>query len=245
MENFIEFNEEYTEFKILSIPFGHQDLMDIVYYILNHQDYKGEKDRLLVAEKCGPKFKAAVQLGNFNYQVGNGGVHQWVNNSYAVEDLTDINKIISKYAEKLKLEEITFPEDNDFEDLKTCKNILDLLSELFKHADPTRSSWLKDCQYCDGSGENQDNDDEEEEEEIGSCIYTRSVNRDNRRNLCVYCNGTGTEKTKKYEEALEFFNFKYAESMFVTPDNKLNDYYQWDKLFQRILDNFEILQIKN
>ena len=219
----IEFNPDMTDFKIKipNIPTDHQEIMNVVYYILNLQDYKGVKDRSLVMKNCGPIFQYAVQLGNFNYQVGNGGLEQWVRNNYAEEDLVDILSIITAYARKIEHKEIAYPDGLEQDDLLTCKNIINILNEMVRHADPTRGEWSIDCEYCDGSGE----EESEEEEEID----------------CYHCGGSGSDSTKDYSRAMEFFDYQSVTNEYLTPASKKNDFYSWIDMFQRILNNFKIL----
>ena len=225
-KDIIKFDPNFETFEINTKTNlrDHQSLMDVVYYILNLPEYKGTKDRLELARKCGPKFLAAVQLGNFNYQVGNGGVSQWVNNYYAQEDLVDIMNLIDNYRKKLINHEIDLggPSNlaNDY-DIKTCNNIYNLLDEIFKCADPTKSKWIVECEYCDGSGKEEEEDEDGNIDEID----------------CCHCGGSGESYTKDYERALEFFDYQSVEQKFVTPESKLNDFNKWLELFQRILDN--------
>jgi len=79
----------------------HQNLMDEVYNKWSELiESGGNTDRLEVIEKYfTPLHRIAVQLGNFNYQVENGGFFQWYDNKYAGEDLDDIIDILEKSVE--------------------------------------------------------------------------------------------------------------------------------------------------
>lgn len=61
----------------------HQQLMDEAYN--NWKSGWNKRDFYLSLE---PKHRAAVVIGNLNYQVENGGFYQWVDNRYA-EDSKD------------------------------------------------------------------------------------------------------------------------------------------------------------
>ena len=225
LRNFVEISG--SEFTVLSVPMDHQELMDVVYGIWNYSDYAGKKDRLTIAEKCGSKFKAAVQLGNFNYQVGNGGMSQWVYNHYAVEDILDIIEIISSYIKTIK-------DDSNY-DLEVSNNIIKALNEIVKYSNPDRDSWLMDCSYCDGTGECEDEDDDDEEGKGFSYGTTP----------CWHCGGSGTETTKSYSSSLEEFNYDVIEKKYLFQENKDNledfegDYFKWGTMFQRILNTIE------
>ena len=218
----IEFNPDMTDFKIKisNIPTDHQEIMNVVYYILNLQDYKGVKDRSLIMKNCGPIFQYAVQLGNFNYQVGNGGLEQWVRNNYAEEDLVDILSIITAYARKIEHKEIAYPDGLEQDDLLTCKNIIMILNEMAKFANPAKEEWSIDCSYCDGTGVEESEDED---------------------SYCFHCGGSGTESTKDYSRAMDDFDYRRITKEYLTPESKKNDFYSWIDMFQRILDNFKIL----
>jgi hypothetical protein len=65
-----------------------QGLMDEVYnYWRSHSS---GMTRLEACDHFGPAHRAAVQLGNLNYQVHNGGFMQWYNNGYWEEDIDDL-----------------------------------------------------------------------------------------------------------------------------------------------------------
>lgn len=79
-----------------------QELMDAAY------DKWENKSRVTYPEfvsNLSFKEKCAVLTGNFNYQVHNGGIHQWIFNGYAVEinRMIDILEIIDgQFSNKLQ-----------------------------------------------------------------------------------------------------------------------------------------------
>ena len=204
-----------------------QKLMDEVYEYWN-EDIK-TRNRISSAEHFGSLHLAAVRLGNFNYQVGNGGTHQWVNNHYAVEDI----KPLLEFFKKALVFEKETREENSVHIL-ALEDIISLLSSIIEHSDPDSEEWIIDCSYCDGSGE------EDAFEEDGETVYDTST--------CFHCGGKGTEKTKDYAESLNYFDFGSEEQKTILrkfPDN--SSFYVWEQsLFQELLDNFEEIEnVKN
>jgi hypothetical protein len=65
--------------------------MDEVYDYWN-TDLKN-LTRLQACDHFGPLHRAAVQLGNLNYQVENGGFSQWWDNEYGPEDIEDLLRL--------------------------------------------------------------------------------------------------------------------------------------------------------
>jgi hypothetical protein len=94
-------------------------------------------------------------MGNFNYQVGNGGFSQWSFNGYD-EDLYELIKICDKG--------ISFGL-NDFQQMK------ELLVKFSEIEEPETWSENERCHYCCGSGtvEGYDEEGDETEEECDEC----------------------------------------------------------------------------
>lgn len=113
-----------------------QALMKEVYDEWNKEGNKS-KGKWEVLDEFSPAHQVAVVLGNFNYQVENGGLSQWVYNSYFRDDS-------EKLAEYL---EIGAGLD------ERCKEILDKVYRLEKYARET------DCDRY-GSYLDPDNDGE-------------------------------------------------------------------------------------
>jgi hypothetical protein len=65
----------------------HQEIMEQAYDWW--QTEAKHLNRSEFVQSLSPLYKAAVQLGNFNYQIGNGGFLQWHDNGYS-EDLKDL-----------------------------------------------------------------------------------------------------------------------------------------------------------
>ena len=192
----------------------HQTLMDEVYDYWN----EGLEDRTRIssAEHFGPLHVIAIRLGNFNYQVGNGGTRQWVDNGYAQEDL---EPLIEFFQKSLVFEKNTKEEGSVH--ILALEDIIGLLVSLRNYSNPNASSWMVDCDYCDGSGE-------EEYEEDGETYD------------CMHCNGTGNVKTRDYTESLGYFEFSSVEKKTILQGNPNSSFYVWEEsLFQELLDNFE------
>jgi len=121
-----------------------QVLMDEVYNEWREADNKGKWE---VLEGFSEAHKIAVAFGNFNYQVENGGVEQWIYNGYFHDD-----------AEKL----MGYLETGAQTD-ERCKTILDRVSQLEQYANETGS---------DRYGNFYDIDDEDGE----SCFIGDAIN---------------------------------------------------------------------
>ena len=62
-----------------------QALMDEVYDAWRNDENNG-KDKWEVLGGFSEAHKVAVTFGNFNYQVENGGIEQWIYNGYFHDD---------------------------------------------------------------------------------------------------------------------------------------------------------------
>ena len=192
-----------------------QDMMDEVYEYWN-EDTKN-RTRISSAEHFGPKHVIAVRLGNFNYQVGNGGTSQWIHNGYAEEDLDPLIEFFNKalvFETKL----------NNSVHINALNDIIKILSSFRAHANPNWSRWTIDCSYCDGTGTQEPEDEDDEEYK------------------CFHCGGSGHEETKDYCETFQYFEFKDIEkNTILGKDDK--SFYVWEEsLFQELLDNFEEIE---
>ena len=122
-----------------------QKLMDDVYDKWNTEECR-TMDRLeVISYHFTPLHKVAVQFGNMNYQVNNGGFTQWHDNGYS-EDLENL----IEYAKKGTIQGIkhfdvllqiltdieALGEPSDYDDIETC---------------------TEECYYCNGSGYMADN----------------------------------------------------------------------------------------
>ncbi len=115
-----------------------QALMDEVYHEWNKEENKS-KGRLDVLVGFSEAHQIAVTFGNFNYQVGNGGIHQWIYNGYFHDDA-------EKFIEYLETGALTD---------KRCQVILDKVYALDRCANETG---------CDRRGYYRDSDNDDGEE---------------------------------------------------------------------------------
>ena len=97
-----------------------QDLMDEVYDKWQKRDNKSKWE---VLEGFSDAHKIAVTFGNFNYQVENGGIEQWIFNGYFHDDS-------EKFIEYL---------ETGAETDSRCRNILDRIYRLDQYAQETGS----------------------------------------------------------------------------------------------------------
>ena len=112
-----------------------QDLMDEVYNEWRKDNNKGKWD---VLGEFSVAHQIAVTFGNFDYQVENGGIEQWIYNGYFQDDA-------EKFTEYLEIGAET--------DVR-CRNILDKVYQLDQYAHETN---------CDRYGNFYDPDDEDGE----------------------------------------------------------------------------------
>ena len=112
-----------------------QDLMDEMYDKWQKSDNKSKWE---VLGDFSEAHQIAVTFGNFNYQVENGGIEQWIYNGYFQDDA-------GKFIEFLEIG----AETDD-----RCKTILDRVSMLNQYAHETG---------CDRYGNFYDPDDEDGE----------------------------------------------------------------------------------
>jgi len=121
-----------------------QALMDDVYAEWQKEENKG-KGKWDVLEGFSEAHQIAVVFGNFNYQVENGGIEQWIYNGYFHDD-----------AEKLT-EHLEIGAKTD----ERCRTILDRIYKLDQYAQETD---------CDRDGYFYDPDDDGESSFIGDAI---------------------------------------------------------------------------
>ena len=112
-----------------------QVLMDEVYNEWREADNKGKWE---VLEGFSEAHKIAVAFGNFNYQVENGGIEQWIYNGYFHDDS-------EKFIEYLETGAQTD---------ERCRTILDRVSQLDQYANETGSDRYGDFYDID----NEDGD---------------------------------------------------------------------------------------
>lgn len=119
-----------------------QTLMDEVYIEWRKDDNKGKWD---VLGDFSVSHQVAVTFGNFNYQVENGGIEQWIYNGYCQDDA-------EKFIEFLEIG----AETDD-----RCRNILDKVYQLDQYAHETN---------CDRYGNFYADDNDGDSSFIGEAI---------------------------------------------------------------------------
>ena len=122
-----------------------QSLMTEVYNEWQKDENRG-KDKWDVLDNFSEAHKIAVTFGNFNYQVENGGISQWIYNGYFHDDAEKLTEYLESGA---GLDE-------------RCQKILDTIYKLDQYAQETG---------CDRDGYYIDPDDEDSESQfIGDMI---------------------------------------------------------------------------
>lgn len=95
-----------------------QELMDEAYDIWKSKPDFSRED---LFDLISFKHKAAVVLGNLNYQVENGGFVQWISNGYCL-NMNDLKRVLRKF---LKWENDGFADAK-----KNAQQVLDMLTEI-------------------------------------------------------------------------------------------------------------------
>jgi len=191
-----------------------QNLVDEVYDKWNTEECKG-MDRLEVITKYfTPKHKMAIQLGDMNSQVNNGGWTQWHYNNYD----GDLEDLIAYSKKGLKL------------DLKSFNSLLEILTHIKLLGNPEDYNKIDECECfsCGGSGIVTDYDEDDNEIEVE----------------CVDCGGTGTcdediDGEEEYCDLLSEFDDKYYD----LEDKVLNDFNTLLEKFDE-LKNIDISNVK-
>lgn len=163
-----------------------QKLMDEVYTKWNTEEYR-TMDRLeVIGNFFTPVHRAAIQLGNMNYQVNNGGWSQWHLNGYS-EDLEDIIEIAKK---------------GTAQGIKYFDTLLQILTDIEALGEPKDYNDTEECtcSYCSGHGTITDYNEDDEEIEVD----------------CPECGGEGTweediDGEEEYRSLLNDFDNKYYE----------------------------------
>jgi hypothetical protein len=165
-----------------------QSLMDEVYDEWGKHEGKSQKE---VMDMFSYVHQRAIRLGNFNYQVCNGGYRQWADNGYIlhikelIEDLEAINTEISlEIAKGLKpvVEHVNFDENE-----KGCFGEY-LITERCDYCDYGEREY--DCDRCNGTGEIDYDDCTETCDECGGdgCFMDE----------CTNCGGEGKTCAGEY-----------------------------------------------
>ena len=163
-----------------------QKLMDEVYKKWQTKECESMNRLEVIKKYFTPLHKMAVQLGNMNYQVNNGGWSQWQFNGYD-EDLDDLIEYVKK-GTKLNLQ--------------SFKAIFEILTNIVALGEPSDYNDTEECEcsYCGGSGYIYEYDDEDNEIEVE----------------CPECGGEGSweediDGEERYCELLSEFDDKYYE----------------------------------
>ena len=132
----------------------HQKYMDDVY---NYWKLNKNLTRKEACKHFGPTWIAAVIMGNFHYQINNGGVMQWADNGYMSEDLYELHTLFQKSA---------------IFGISDSEKILDILKKINESCDgnadivnapcyeESETCWechgngeiMEYCSYCEGEG---------------------------------------------------------------------------------------------
>ncbi len=112
-----------------------QTLMDEFYTEWQKEENKG-KSKWDVLDGLSSAHQIAVVLGNFNYQVENGGISQWIYNGYFHDDA---DQLIEYLETGTKLDE-------------RCQTILDRIYTLSQYAQETDCD--REGNFYDEDGEN-------------------------------------------------------------------------------------------
>lgn len=198
-----------------------QEYMDKVY---EYWQAHGTLTRKEVCKHFGYAYTAAVMMGNFHYQVCNGGVSQWAGNGYMSEDIEDLILLFRKAVAL---------------GISGADSILDILQRILNSAGgnadilnaPSYSEY-ETCFECSGSGEAVDycsdcdgeGCDECDEGEIGI--------------VCEECGGSG-----EFEQEFSPFSDEFCDNV-ATIDN---DYYAIDNalvIYQSILDRIKAVEVR-
>ncbi|MCL2816417.1 MAG: antirestriction protein ArdA, partial [Oscillospiraceae bacterium] len=121
-----------------------QDLMDEVYDEWNKEENKG-KGKWDILDGFSEAHKIAVTFGNFNYQVENGGIDQWIYNGYFHDDAEKLTEFLETGAETDE----------------RCRKLLDSIYTLDQYAQETD---------CDRDGNYYDPENDGDSSFIGDVI---------------------------------------------------------------------------
>lgn len=194
-----------------------QFLMDQVYLTWQFLDSRDRKrySKHEICNKFTEYHRLAVVLGNFNYQVGNGGTHQWVFNRYPFEDYNYMFPLFEKIKKDLdKKGFYNHIVDNIYSILESIRADIFIFNE--------SGEVNIDCEYCNGDGYEiyMDEDEEEIEEK------------------CFCCGGSGISSTKNINNAANFLANYIKEE-----DSKI--YNEWLDLFESMVLNYEKIKAKD
>lgn len=144
------------------------------------------------------KQNQAVLLGNLNYQIGNGGFRQWVDNGYG----TEIDNVLAVLGE--------VGTANAHKVIGMLESLRPFLREGAENRGCFSTYWIQEeteeeCSECNGSGYIQNEEDEDEEGNINE--------HEERCDCCNgsgYCEGPEEDSSEGIELAEKYDNEYYA-----------------------------------
>jgi len=102
-------------------------MMDEIYEFWNREENQylsKDEIREIVPKVFSEKHLAALQIGNMNYQIENGGFEQWYDNGYAELDLYDLLSFLEPLREKREsIDRVYRLLENFFESLEEYEEI--------------------------------------------------------------------------------------------------------------------------
>ena len=193
----------------------HQAIMDIAYALWQSKEGQNwtHKEMLeQVTDGYGFISRLAVQLGNLNYQVENGGWIQWYDNGYGsgtggFGDVHDPSAPLLKWL-IYTLKHLSISEN------EIGQKIINLLSKVRFKVD--RAEYIKErieCDYCEGMGYFEDEDEE--------CLTT-----------CSECSGTGFIYEEIQNE--DYGMVKNREEL----DRLSDEYYKLNEQWMELLNEY-------
>ena len=192
----------------------HQQLMDDAYKLFDVKDNGINNHSDLISYLANLDDKQmidAVVIGNMNYQVENGGWEQWVYNGYCTSyiHLVDaLERVDTHYANKVldMLNIVAERLSNDVLDGNYSNSGIagEYLNEQY-------SQHEEECEFCNGSGEIEDEMWNEETEEYEDTI--------------VSCDECGCSGVIYYDEDLNYGSLS-------------DEYYEFNEKFMKELQNY-------
>ena len=193
MNKFYEYlnDKNFTEYRKVNELTGFDHC-----YVKAFAENKGDKD--------AERLDVSTALGNFNYQVENGGIHQWVYNNYYMHGLPILLEFLPQVMEYYK---------EDSSEYKLAKLVLDKLTEI-ANEDYLANEWTIICDECDGSGQ--------------------SIDEEGELTHCYECDGTGHITVHDFTEVVSYLLEDNFDSKFYKFDtvNIFNKYIENIKQIQ-------------
>jgi hypothetical protein len=173
----------------------HQAIMNVGYNAYNKENIESAEDMFeYVESNFGKDFKMLIQIGNYNYQVGNGGHSQYWHNGYASQgssgcmadhkDCDNLKDMIESIRHSIFYKKYTTPK-LVVRMMEEYKNILD---EYDERCDECNGQGYKDedCDNCHTNGTIEDSCDYCDGDDCEECGGKGYIEED-----CFDCNGQG------------------------------------------------------